>query len=243
METVIKPFLVPSGLIMLCGITSVVLLCFRLGRKPGVRVGIVALTLYVVFGSGPISYLLLGHLEYKIPPATAAERAGVQTIVVLAAHAERDPILPLSSHVNSPSAYRILEALKLFRENPDSVVIVSGSGVVPSVMGEVLISTGISNDRIHIDAASFSTRQSAQQLYPRLGRSPFLLVTSAGHMPRALGVFQKVGMEPRPAPTHYMTRRNWLAVQYFPSPLHLQYSDLAISEYEALLWYRLKGWL
>jgi uncharacterized SAM-binding protein YcdF (DUF218 family) len=71
----------------------------------------------------------------------------------------------------------------------------------------------------------------------------FLLVTSAGHIPRAMGVFRKLGMNPRAAPTYYLTRRNWLAVQYLPSPLHLQYSDLAVSEYAALFWYRLNGWL
>jgi len=216
---------------------------FRKGRKLGMRLGILALVLYTIFGAGPVSFLLLGHLEYQIPPVTAAERDDVRTIVVLTAHAEPDPAVPLSSHVNSPSAYRILEALKLFRDAPDSIVIVSGGGVVPSVMADVLISSGIPNDHVRIDAESFSTAESARQLYPLLGHSPFLLVTSAGHMPRALKVFQKVGMYPLAAPTNYMTRRNWLAVQYFPSPLHLQYSDLAVSEYEALVWYRLKGWL
>lgn len=243
MEAIAKTFLVPSGMIMLAGISSLTLVCFRHGRKLGVRLGIVAFLLYIIFGAGPVAFLLLGHLEYWIPPAQAAERANVQTIVVLAAHAEPDPNIPLSSHINSPSAFRVLEALKLFREAPNSSVIVSGEGSVPKVIGEVLIASGIPTDHLRIDADSSSTAESAKRLQPVLGRSPFLLVTSAGHMPRAVKVFQKAGMAPRAAPTHYLTRRNWLAIQYLPSPLHLKYSDLAVSEYMGLFWYRLNGWL
>lgn len=228
---------------MLGGVASLVLLCFRSGRKLGMRLGVMAFVLYAVFGAGPVSYLLLGHLEYQIPPATVAERSDVRTIVILAAHAEPDSAIPLSSHVNTPSAFRLLEALKLFREVPDAVMIVSGAGVVPSVMREVLVSAGVPDDHVRIDGASFSTVESVKHLSPVLSRSPFLLVTSAGHMPRALKVFEKAGLHPRPAPTHYLTRRNWMAIQYLPSPIHLQYSDLAVSEYEALLWYRLRGWL
>lgn len=228
---------------MLSGAASLVLLCFRSGRPLGMRLGVTALVLYAIFGAGPVSYLLLGHLEYQIPPANAAERSDVRTIVILAAHAEPEPAIPLSSHVNSASAFRILEVIKLFREAPDSVVIVSGAGEVPSVMQEVLVSAGVPGDRLRLDADSFSTVESAKHLIPVLDGSPFLLVTSAGHMPRAFKVFEKAGLRPRAAPTHYLTRRNWMAIQYLPSPIHLQYSDLAVSEYEAILWYRLHGWL
>ena len=70
---------------------------------------------------------------------------------------------------------------------------------------------------------------------------PFILVTSAGHMPRSMHVFKKAGLNPIPAPTHYLTRKNNLAISYLPSPLHLRYSDLAIHEYAAILWYHVKN--
>jgi uncharacterized SAM-binding protein YcdF (DUF218 family) len=122
-------------------------------------------------------------------------------------------------------------------------VIVSGAGDVPRIMAEVLISSGVPVSDILIDDNSLNTAESAKYVFQLLGRSPFLLVTSAGHMPRAMKVFEKVGANPRPVPTHYMTRKNWLAVRYLPSPEYLYYSDLAISEYSALIWYRLKGWV
>lgn len=205
--------------------------------------GFISLCLYLIFGSGPVAFLLLGHLEYQISPISASERQGSHTMVVLAGHAEPDLFIPLSSRVNSTSAFRLLEVISVFQSIPDSKVIVSGGGVVPGIMREVLVTSGIPADRVMVDAESFSTFESAKHLAATLGKSPFLLVTSAGHMPRAVGVFRKAETTPLAVPTHYVTKRNWLAIQYLPSPLHLAYSDLAISEYAALCWYRLKGWI
>jgi hypothetical protein len=54
-----------------------------------------------------------------------------------------------------------------------------------------------------------------------------------------MGVFKKQQMNPLPAPTDYMSRKNYMAISYLPSPLHLYYSDLAVHEYLGILWYKL----
>lgn len=238
-----KMLILPSTFITLSAIAGLALSCARSTRKVGLSLAALAVTLYTIFGSGPISFLLLGHLEFGIRPATDQERAGVRTIVVLAGHAEPDGDIPLSSRLNSASAFRVLEALRLFRLAPeDATVIVSGTGPVPQILRDMLTASGIPADRVQIDESP-STLESARHLSRVLGGAPFLLVTSAGHMPRAIRVFQKAGTDPHPAPTHYLTRRNWLAVRFLPSPIHLAYSDLAVSEYTALFWYRLNGWV
>jgi uncharacterized SAM-binding protein YcdF (DUF218 family) len=243
MDIIVKYLILPSSLIMLCAVTGLVLIWFRATRKQGVSLCIIALSGYVFFGAGPVAFLLLGHLEYQIPAATASERTGIRRVVILAAYAESDQGIPLSARVNGASAFRVLEALSLLQSVPDSMVIVSGEGAAPAIMREVLVAAGVPPERILVDSESSNTFESAKHLSPLLGSAPFLLVTSAGHMPRALGVFVKAGMNPRPVPTHFMARRNWLATQYLPSPAHLEYSDLAISEYVAVFWYRLKGWV
>lgn len=243
METLAKYLLLPSNLITLCALLGLGMLCSRLYRKWGVRLSLGAFACYVLFASGPVAFLLLGYLEYQVPSATVSEREGIRTIVVLAAYGESDLSVPLSSRVSSGTAFRLLEAISLFQAAPDSTVIVSGGGVVPAIMREVLISAGVPSDHIMVDGESFSTFESAMHLASVLESAPFLLVTSAGHMPRAKGAFQKLGTNPRAVPTHYMSKQNWLAIQYLPSPAHLGYSDLAVSEYAALCWYRLKGWL
>lgn len=244
MDVILKHLILPSTLIALSAIIGLLLLCARSTQKWGVSLSVAAFSGYMIFASGPVAFLLLGHLEYQISPSGKSEREGARVVVVLAAHAEPDSGIPLSSRVNGAAAFRLLEALSLFRSATESImVIVSGGGAVPAIMREMLVSAGIPGHHIMVDAESLSTFESAKHLTSILGESPFLLVTSAGHMPRAMGVFLKAGTHPHAVPTHYMTKRNWLAIQYLPSPTHLGYSDLAVSEYAALLWYWLNGWL
>jgi uncharacterized SAM-binding protein YcdF (DUF218 family) len=242
-ENILKYLLLPSNLIMLGGVVGTMLLGVRKTRAWGVRVSLCALLSYLVIASGPVAYLLLGGLEYRVAAAADADRKGANIIVVLAGYAENDGDIPVSSRVNSGTAYRLLETMALFAAAPDATIAVSGGGVAPSAMQAVLVSAGIPPRQIIVDRDSDSTYESAVHLSPTLGTRPFLLVTSAGHMPRAVGVFRKQGMTPLPVPTHFMTKKNWLAIQYLPSPQHLVYSDLAVSEYAALMWYSMKGWM
>ncbi len=106
-------------------------------------------------------------------------------------------------------------------------------------MKDLLISMGLPGNKILIENKSNSTFDSAKNVSNLLKNKRFILITSAGHMPRSMKVFKKLGMTPIPAPTDYLTRENYFAISYLPSPLHLRYSDLAIHEYAAILWYQL----
>lgn len=227
----------------ICALTSLVLTMVRPARLWAIASGALALSIFLVFGSGPVSFLLLGSLEFQVPPAGHKERRQVDTIVVLAGYAEIDPDHPVSSQVNSNSAFRLLESLMLFQSRQNSTVIISGKGEVARIMRDVVVQSGVPAEQVIVDSVSSSTYESAKNLSPRLGQAPFLLVTSAGHMPRSMGAFKKAGSRPLPVSTDYMTKRNPLATQYLPSPVHLHHSDLAISEYAALIWYRFNGWV
>ncbi len=61
-----------------------------------------------------------------------------------------------------------------------------------------------------------------------LAGRPFFLVTSAGHLPRTMAAFAKLGMTPIPAPTDYRLSRNVRRASILPSPMHLYGSDLAV---------------
>lgn len=242
METIIKYLILPSSAMTICALTSLVLTMVRPARLWAIASGALALSIFLVFGSGPVSFLLLGSLEFQVPPAGHEERRQVDTIVVLAGYAEFDHDHPISSQVNQHSAFRLLESLMLFQSQPDSTVIISGKGEVARILRDVVVQSGVPAEQVIVDSVSSSTYESAKNLSSRLGQTPFLLVTSAGHMLRSMGAFKKAGSRPLPVPTDYMTKRNSLATQYLPSPVHLHYSDLAISEYAALIWYRFNGW-
>jgi uncharacterized SAM-binding protein YcdF (DUF218 family) len=62
-------------------------------------------------------------------------------------------------------------------------------------------------------------------------------------MPRCMGIFRKLGMQPIPAPTDYQAGQNPLDASFTPSIEHLRLSELALHEYIGIVWYRLRGYL
>jgi uncharacterized SAM-binding protein YcdF (DUF218 family) len=238
LKAVGQTLLEPSRLISVLLIGGLVLLIWKKHRKKSMFVFASALTLYVIFGTGPVAFWLLGSLEFRYSPYMETEGSGdVEDIVLLTGYAERDSDKPLSSYVNDSSAIRILEAARIFRLNPGRRIIVSGKDDVPIMMKDVLVSLGIPEERIGIEGHSNSTIGSGLNLSTLLKGKKIILVTSAGHMYRSFRVFNNFGMHPIPAPTDFMTKRNFLATGYLPSPRYLKLSDLAVHEYIGILWY------
>lgn len=197
-----------------------------------------ATVLYLIFATGPIPHFLLRSLEFKYPTITdELELKGIATIVVLAGYARDDSNVPVIGRVNGASSLRLMEALRLSRSYPNKRIIITGYGAVPRVMRSVLIALGVQEYRILIDTQARNTFESAHNLQTLLTHDPFLLVTSAGHAPRAMGVFERLSMRPVPALTDYRTSKNWREVDYLPSADHLVMSDLAIHEYLGIAWY------
>lgn len=201
-----------------------------------------AATLYISFGAGPIPFYLVRSLEYQHAPLKTFEGlTNVTTVVVLAGHAVKDPNLPITSGVNSTSVFRLVEALRIARNLPETKILISGWGIVPQVMNKVLITLGMPPSRVFLENHSRNTYQSAQNLDKFLDHKPFILVTSAVHMPRSAGVFRQQGLNPIPAPCDYLTHKTQPFTNYAPSPSHLIFSDTAAHEYLGMLWYRLIG--
>lgn len=203
-----------------------------------------AATLYISFGAGPIPFYLVRNLEYQYAPLKTFEGlTNVNTVVVLAGHAVKDPNLPITSGVNSTSVFRLVEAIRIVRNLPETKILISGWGTVPQVMKKVLVSLGIPPGRVFLENQSRNTYQSAQNLDKLLEHKPFILVTSAVHMPRSVGVFRQQGMNPIPAPCNYLIHKSNPNINYLPSPSHLIFSDTAAYEYLGILWYRLTDFI
>jgi uncharacterized SAM-binding protein YcdF (DUF218 family) len=242
MFDLIKYVIVPSNLITVFLIAGIITFFFQRIRKFAIYLVGASALIYIIFASGPVSYWLIISLESRYPALNSFEKIEkFDTIVVLPGHADPDPYFPLTSTVNSSTAFRLIEALRIWRLFPDSTILITGQKDVPELMGKVLYALGLPDNRMSIETESTSTYENAVILQKKLGDRPFILITSAGHMPRAMAVFKKLGMNPIPAPTDYMAGSNFLATQYLPSPSHLMYSDLAIHEYIGILWYKLTG--
>jgi uncharacterized SAM-binding protein YcdF (DUF218 family) len=137
--------------------------------------------------------------------------------------------------------YRVLLALELYQARPDCDVIISGNPVTARLMGQVLREFGVPEDAIRLEDDSRSTADSATKIGNFVRDEPFFLVTSAGHMPRAIGALEKQGLEPVAAPTDHQFPSDWRRAGAAPRPMALAVSDLAVHEMLGWLWYRFRG--
>jgi uncharacterized SAM-binding protein YcdF (DUF218 family) len=242
MKPLAEFILAPSGLITLLVVAAGILYWLpRWRRFAGYAITAAAL-IYMVFGSGLAAFWLMSRLEYEFPPEQDGKSASApDTMVVLAGYALPDSRIPITGYVNSASGFRVLEASRIFARTRRMNVITSGNGEVPAIMRDLLVELGIPRTVIHVDQDSVNTYESAVHLRERLSGRRFYLVTSAGHMPRALRVFRRQGLLPVPAPTDYLASATLRDSSLVPSGTHLAISDLAVHEYLGLMWYRLLG--
>ena len=175
----------------------------------------------------------------------------VQYIVVLGGGA-KNPLasLPVTSRLgSSASTMRLLEGIRLFNQQEDSILVLSGGGwpsrkpeaTSAGLMKEQALLLGINRDRIILEANSRDTYEQAKALMLLLKDKPFLLVTSAFHMPRSMYIFRKVGMRPVAAPADFRAqqRRGYGFFDFLPHPGNLDSSVFASKEYMGLLYYRI----
>lgn len=241
MASIIGALLVPSGLAYVLFVLGL-LACLR-ERWRRLSWGLLAASgaITLVCSSGVVATALMSPLEYEYP-AVHDVRAypNVDHIVVLTGYAADDPEMPLTGRLHYASGFRVTMALALQKQCEACDVIVSGDPTTAKVMGEALVSLGLSRERLILETASKNTAASAANLKPLLNE-PFFLVTSAGHMRRSLAVLEARGLDPIPVPTDYQGPRDWRNAELRPSPQSLFATDLAMHEYIGWLWYRVKG--
>jgi uncharacterized SAM-binding protein YcdF (DUF218 family) len=141
-------------------------------------------------------------------------------------------------------AERLVTLVHLMRRYPDAKVVYSG-GVESDLARQTLEAIGVDTGRIQFETKSSSTRQDAAFAGALAHPTPeevWLLVTSAYHMPRSVGVFRALGWNIEPIPTGYRTSGNVKPDLSLDILHRLMLSETAIREWAALLFYRIKGW-
>ena len=150
------------------------------------------------------------------------------------------------------SAERLTETLRLARALPDSkVIFTGGSGSLfggegmGSEIRKFFVDAGIEPGRIVIENLSRNTYENAMFTKPLVNPNPqdkWLLVTSAYHMPRSIGVFRKAGFDVVPYPVDFRTRGRGDAIRPLDSiSAGLARTDLAAKEWIGLFAYWMSG--
>lgn len=242
MIDVLGSLLVPSGWVAILLALSLVAFPFATLRRFARRALMASALVYGVFGLGPVANALLGPLERAYPPLTDLSiLRDVDTIVVLTGYASRNAEIPPADQLNASSTYRLIHAIWMISEQPGPNIVISGSAESAALMRDVAIALGVPAERVLLDADAKDTGDSAEQMVLRMHGTGCALVTSAGHMPRAMGAFREQGLECIPAPTDFYSVDPFGFFDYFPGPGNLALSDLAVHEHLGLVWYRLQG--
>ena len=190
---------------------------------------------------------LIRGLEDRYPAYVVSERArdivpAPAIIAVLGGFANNDPGVPVSSHVSPELMVRLVEGIRLYRALPGSKLVLSGYDGSAEGMAEVAEAVGVNPPDIVPVPRPRDTEEEARLISAIAGQRPLILVTSAAHMPRAIQLFKKVGVQAQPAPTDYLAPRHPPTVDdFFPSPAALVASQTAFYEYMGLAWAKLLG--
>jgi uncharacterized SAM-binding protein YcdF (DUF218 family) len=210
----------------------------------------IGVLLLLLLSNGAISDFLLAPLETRYPPLTdpAALNRDSETpirwVAVLGGGYCSDENLPATSRLEPDSLSRLAEGVRVQKALPGSQLLLS-VGANGSEVAEVAVSIagmiGLRREDLRIIQGALDTRDEVGLMNKTIGPEPFVLVTSASHMPRAVALFQSAGMKPLPAPTDFWVKGRAGYEHWLPSGSSLLRSERAFYEYLGLAWMRLGG--
>ncbi len=246
MKKIVSRFLFPLPLSLELLFVGLFLLWFTRRQRAGKALVTCAAMLLLGLSNLFTSNALLRPLEHRYPPLAIGQGGAVAPdvtfIAVLGGWADDDPDVPITSHVSAELMVRLIEAVSLHREIPGSKLILSGGSDSAVGMAKIAEALGVSAKDILPLSEPRDTNEESQQIAPIVGSQRFILVTSASHMPRAMGLFRKRGLQPIAAPTDYLAPRHRLeSDDFFPDGFKLFKSQIAFYEYLGLAWETVRG--
>jgi len=228
--------------------------------KGGARAGRILFSggfvLLLLFGNGYVSRWLIRPLETKfaaIPELAVgtpvpAPLAACRFVVVLGGGNGDGPGVSANNLLSASARARLVEGVRLLRVLPDAKLIVSGPAQGrrdshATVMGRTAIALGLAPDRIVTIDEARDTEGEAQAVRRRVLDAPIALVTSAWHLPRAVALFRKAGVNALPCPADFTAhaRDPFQFEDLFWRTSALERSTYAVRERLGLLWSWLRG--
>ena len=241
----------PTSLIAILLIAAFVMVLAGWRRRGLAVLGLGTLIL-VASAYTTLGYVLIAPLESRFVPA-AEMPAWVDGIIVLGGGMDADVNTVRGGYELNRSGDRFTEALRLAELYPEArIVITGGAGVF--VTGEdpeadagarFFRAFGISTERLVLEDDARNTEENAVLTKALVEAQPgevWLLVTSAFHMPRSVGLFRKAGFEVVPWPVDYFSTGNQRpAIKLDQLAENLSVTSIALREWAGLLVYRLTG--
>jgi uncharacterized SAM-binding protein YcdF (DUF218 family) len=244
-------FALPSNLIVTIGLLGLLMLATRYTRA-GRRLVVLSLLAIAIVGLSPLGNILILPLEQRFPQWDAA-RGTPDGIVVLGGAISPELSLIRNEVSLNESAERVTVVAELARRYPQARIVFSGGngGLIVREGNEaewaikLLKSCGIDPARLIAEDQSRNTAENAEfskrLVNPKPGER-WLLVTSAYHMPRSMGIFRQAGFPVDAYPVDFRTR-GWIdaTVPFDTVGDGMRRTDTAVREYVGLVAYWITG--
>lgn len=204
----------PANLLLLMLLLGAALLFTRFMRAGRFLVLASALGFFVV-GVLPVGTLMMRALEDRFPQPAANMPAPTGIIVLGGAVDEQ--MMRLRGPIELTEAGdRMTHGVMLARRFPEAKLVFTGGSA--ALLGsthreahaaeKLFLELGIPKERLVLESESRNTYENAiftrEIVKPKPGEV-WLLVTSAAHMPRSMGIFRKAGFNVTPYPVDYQT--------------------------------------
>lgn len=246
LKKLIGGLLLPLPFLLLLMAIAILLLWFSRWQKTGKILLSLSWIFLLVLSLQPIADRLLLPLESRYATWNGTEK--VDYIVVLGGGYTFNPQWAPSSNLVGNSLARVTEGVRQWRRNPTAKMIFTGAAAGQNPMSNARVaarvaeSLGVPSEQIITLDQPRDTQQEARAVKGVIDRHPFLLVTSANHLPRAMQFFHAQGLEPIAAPANQLaitSPLNWWE-KAIPSPLWLSHSERAWYESLGRLWQQLR---
>jgi len=207
---------------------------------------------FYLLAASPVPNLLMLPLEQRFareqlsgPPVTG--------ILILGGGEDAAIADARATHALNEAGERITEAVALAQLLPSARVVFTGGAAAlfpgqpteADAVHKMLIQMGVARNRITVEDRSRDTWENAiftKMLVKPKADERWLLVTSAWHMPRSVGVFRTAGFAVEPWPVDYRTTGWGDATTISKSPADgLRRLDIVLREYGGLAAYWLSG--
>jgi uncharacterized SAM-binding protein YcdF (DUF218 family) len=244
-------FALPSNLLITLALVGLVLLLTRFARAGRICI-VTGLLLLAVAGFSPLGNVLLLGLEERFPPWDTT-RGDPHGIIVLGGAISPDVAAARGQPALNEAAERVLAVLALARRYPNARIVYSGGDpnllspgtVEADLAADLFDRLGLRRARIVPETRSRNTAENASfsqaLVVPKAGER-WLLITSAAHMPRAIGAFRQAGFPVEAYPVDWRTRgRDDATMPFAAFSAGLARTDVALREWAGLLVYRLTG--
>jgi uncharacterized SAM-binding protein YcdF (DUF218 family) len=210
-------------------------------RRSATWLLVVAAAIVYLGANGLVGDTLLGPLERQYPPLVDESLPTVGYVVVLGSSYEPHDGVPVTAALDVEGLARITEGVRLVRRLGAVRLVVSGGapmGKTPSAFGYAKLARelGVDDASLVVLNDSLDTRVEARSVVALIGAAPFILVTSASHMPRAMRMMERAGARAIPAPTgqrvNQSVNHGWGGM--LPTASGLSKTEHALHEYLGL---------